>query len=64
MFEDARKRLWVFTAMKKSRTKRFTLTVPEGMAVRLEEERKKRLLDTIPETVRIILSERLMEQRS
>jgi len=56
MLEDARKHLQMFTSRPTSKTKRFTLTVPEKMANRLEEERKKRLLDTIPETVRVIIA--------
>jgi hypothetical protein len=61
MFEDAEKLLRMLMAIRRSRTKRFTLTVPEEMANRLEEERKKRFLDTIPETVRIMLSEHLRQ---
>jgi metal-responsive CopG/Arc/MetJ family transcriptional regulator len=60
MFENARKLPWVFAGARRSRTKRFTLTVPEEMANRLEEERKERLLDSMPETIRMILSEYLL----
>ena len=46
MLEDAGKLLQMLTAARRPRTKRFTLTVPEEMASRLEAERKKGLLDT------------------
>jgi len=59
MLEGARKLPWMLAGARKS--KRFTLTIPEEMANRLEEERKKRLLDSIPETVRTILSEYLTQ---
>lgn len=57
MSENARKLHWMFAGARRSKTKRFTLTVPEEMANRLEEERKRRLSDSIPETIRMILSE-------
>jgi metal-responsive CopG/Arc/MetJ family transcriptional regulator len=57
MFENARKLSLVLAGARRSRTKRITLTVPEEMANRLDEERKRRLLDSIPETVRVILSD-------
>jgi metal-responsive CopG/Arc/MetJ family transcriptional regulator len=57
MFENARKLPWMFVGARRSRTKRFTLTVPEEMANRLDEERKRRLLDSVPETVRAVLSD-------
>ncbi|MGA2627599.1 MAG: hypothetical protein ABSF63_11175 [Candidatus Bathyarchaeia archaeon] len=59
MSYNATKLIRMLAAARRSRTKRFTLTVPEEMANRLEEERKKRLLDSIRETVRTILSEHL-----
>jgi len=57
MPENARERLWLFTIPKKSRTRRFTVTVPEEMANRLEDEREKRLLGNISGKVRKMLSE-------
>ena len=39
--------------------RKYTLTVTDEMAKRLEEERKNRFLDSVPETIRMILSEYL-----
>jgi len=39
--------------------RRYTVTMTNEMADRLEEERKRRFLDSIPETIRMILSEYL-----
>ena len=39
--------------------RRYTVTVTEEMAKRLEEERKRRFLDSVPETIRMIVSEYL-----
>lgn len=57
MFENAWKLSSALAGARRSRTKWFTLTIPEEMANRLEEERKKRFLDSVPETIRMILSE-------
>lgn len=43
--------------------KRFMLSITEEMQSALERERKKRMLDSIPETVRMILSEHLVQGR-
>jgi hypothetical protein len=42
--------------------KRFMLSITSEMEKALEEERKKRMLDSIPETVRMILSEHLVQK--
>ena len=60
MSDNAGKLLRMLAGVRRSRTKRFTLTVLDEMANRLEEERKKRFLDSVPETIRMILSEYLL----
>jgi len=42
--------------------RKYTLTVTEEMAKRLEEERKNRFLNSVPETIRLILSEYLSKE--
>jgi hypothetical protein len=59
MFENVRKFPQMLAGARRPKTRRFTLTLPEEMAKRLEEERKRLLLDSISATVRTILSEYL-----
>jgi hypothetical protein len=44
-------------------THRYTLTVPDEMHERLEEERKRRYLNSVPELIRMILSEHLSDSK-
>jgi len=43
--------------------RRYTVTVTNDMAERLEQERKERFLDSVPETIRMILSEYLSSSK-